>query len=42
MLEFDENKICRLNDTENVNGSSTGCQLLVDGSWTQDRLGKDR
>ena len=42
MLEFDENNAYRLKSTESVNGSSTGCQLLVDGSSTQDRLGKDR
>lgn len=44
MLEFDENNAYRLKgaNVENVNGSSTDCQLLVDEPSTQDRLGKDR
>lgn len=38
MLEYDENKAYRLA----VDGTSTERQQVVDGTWTQDRIGKDR
>lgn len=38
LLELDENKAYRLSES----GLNTISQLPVDGSWTQDRLGKDR